>query len=385
MVNSVYSNRYFSQLANTTAPTNPNEVKQLLKYVNNQALKEVPDSFVSTTKGAVKMGAAFNVLPALSFAKNTKKLTGHFLNAEAKTLSQINKAALKNIFKGTEGNILTRTKDYLATVTKNSKKYEALRESVSQQVANMKNGAAEAAATVAEPGKLSKLFGAVTKPFKALKSVGSKALSKITGPISRGLNKITFGASGKIGKLIKSSGAGFMLAFSGIMECLTEVIPTFKQLGAKKGMKQIGKSAVKVVGDTAGYIAGAKVGLAIGSAICPGIGSVIGFVGGILGSFVAGKITKAIIGPSEREIAQKEQENQIAKEIANDSTSVNELKSLAQNKMQEEVQYNGGLSEDGATVNNILNKMNEEQQTARTATVTQRKQPSMFNQARFYV
>ena len=38
---------------------------------------------------------------------------------------------------------------------------------------------------------------------------------------------------------MKSSGAGFMIVFSGITETFTEVIPTFKELGKKKGMKQI--------------------------------------------------------------------------------------------------------------------------------------------------
>ena len=165
---------------------------------------------------------------------------------------------------------------------------------------------------------------------------------------------VTLVKDSRIGKLMKSTGAGFMLVFSGIIEGITEVYPTFKELGVKKGIKQLGKSAVKVLGDTFGFIAGENLGVAagtaIGTAICPGIGSAIGaacgFLGGLLGSFAMGKVTKAITGKSEREIAKEQQENNQLNKIASDNTAINELKEAAKLKLQEEYSQTGTLSED---------------------------------------
>ena len=152
-----------------------------------------------------------------------------------------------------------------------------------------------------------------------------KALLKAT----KNLDKIENGAksTSKLGKLMKNSGAKGMLIISGVIEFFTEVRPTFKELGVKKGLKQLAKSAVKVVGDTFGYVAGSQLGTAAGSlagafaaakiaaitgtAVAPGVGTVIGslcgFVGGLLGSWAVRKVTSPFT-KSERDIAQEQQQ-----------------------------------------------------------------------------
>ena len=163
---------------------------------------------------------------------------------------------------------------------------------------------------------------------------------------------------------MKSSGAGLMLVFSGISEATTEVIPTFKELGAKKGIKQLGKSAVKVVSDTAGFVIGEQAGMAIGSAIgtaiMPGIGTAVGavcgFIGGLVGSFVAGKVTKSLIGNTEREIAKEQAQQEQAKILHTNTASLEELKKSAIAKIEQEA-ANGELSEDSKIALQTLQNM----------------------------
>ena len=144
-------------------------------------------------------------------------------------------------------------------------------------------------------------------------------------------NKVLQGtlSSNKAVKII-SKGAkagGAMALISAGLEVPT-VVKTYKELGGKKGTKQLGKSAAKVAADTAGFaigaklggIAGAKAGAAIGTciggpigtAIGGAVGAIIGIAGGLLGSWLAGKATRAIVGKDELEIAQEEQTKQLA-------------------------------------------------------------------------
>lgn len=279
-----------------------------------QVAEEAVDSFSSTAKSGMTSAAMFEGIPLLNLLRKNKKLDGKFYSEGMKNLQETLNKAKKELFKG-EGKLVTRIKNYFKAVDGNQKAYSDLRKEVAKKFKESKN-ATKAVKEVTEevveetvkraPSKLSKVVSVIKKPFA---KVGSKIAEKFP----------KFAKAGKgFGKLMKTSGAGFMLAISGIIEMTQEVYPTFKELGAKKGMKQLGKSAVRVVGDTAGYILGAKAGAAIGSLICPGIGTVagaaIGLVGGLLGSFVMGKITKAITGPSEREIAQKQQEQVLSQQ-----------------------------------------------------------------------
>lgn len=341
---------------------NADDVKTLIKYVNSEALKDTPDTFVSSAKSSIGSAALFEGIPLLRFLKKNAYLkkagehsTKSFAASEAmEQIGNINKDALKNLLKG-EGKLKDRILSFMTT---------------SKESVNAFKDVKGAAAAQAKEAK------AIKKGVKDVTKLADKASAKVK-TAQEAINNLgnktaaeagtkAAGKLGKAGKLLKSSGAGFMLVFSGITELFTEVVPTFKELGSEKGVKQLGKSAVKVVGDTAGFIAGdcagTALGTAIGTAICPGIGTAVGavcgFVGGMLGSFVAGKVTNAITGKSEREKAKEEQLNQQSEAISNDSATMDELKEAAKLKLNEEAQY-GELSEDAQialeSLNNIEN------------------------------
>ena len=107
------------------------------------------------------------------------------------------------------------------------------------------------------------------------------------------------------------------IAIEGGIEMFTNVIPTFKQLGAKSGMKQVAKSSAKVAAGLVGWKAGAAAGAAIGS-IIPGagtavgavIGSIIGTIGGIVGSSLATKAVQKVVGKDELDIAKEKQQQE---------------------------------------------------------------------------
>ncbi len=156
------------------------------------------------------------------------------------------------------------------------------------------------------------------------------AVNPERGFIGRMLDKIPgytrLRATG-FGQAMGKSGAGWMAVLDGATETFTQVVPTFSQLGAGAGFKQIAKSGTKVAAGAAGWLAGDALGKGIGAAvgtfICPGIGTTIGgfvggFIGGIVGSCVAGKAAKAITGKNELEKAQEQQMSQVSQQIEAD-------------------------------------------------------------------
>lgn len=173
-----------------------------------------------------------------------------------------------------------------------------------------------------------KLFKGLTETEKAALQTDRKFLGKTLDHIP-GYKKLR--ATG-FGQMMGKSGAGWMIAIDGGIKLFTEIVPTFKELGAGAGMKQVAKSATSVVagaaGWTAGEIAGSAVGAAIGTAICPGIGTVVGkfvggFLGGTTGMYFATKGTKAITGKSEIELNKDKQVEQVAQEAqANPETKL---------------------------------------------------------------
>lgn len=342
MVNGINTNNIINtQQVAADASKNSEQVKKLLKYTSGESIKEVPDTFVSNTKSGASSALLFEGLPFAFLLKRNKKLQGVFINDSMKELAQVNKKALENLLKG-EGKLTTRIKDFIKTANESNKTYSEIKSAVKAQFK-----AEKAAAKLAKKGAETAAKETVETTAKKAAETAAKEAAKTAAKSAGKLSKFT--------KFMKSSGAGFMLVFSGIIEGVTEVIPTFKELGKEKGMKQIGKSAVKVAGDTVGFIAGQQagvaIGTAIGTAICPGIGSAIGagvgFIGGLLGSWVMGKVTKAIVGKSEREIAKENQTNQIANEITNNDEKMQELKNETITKIQEEAVINNGqLSED---------------------------------------
>ena len=398
MVNSVSSVNTINKTANAS---NNAEIKKLVSYVNNETLKQIPDTFASTTKSGVKSSGLFNGIPYLFFLKNkffAKKAFAQEVTQMNKLLVESEKTtvdAFKEIFKK-GGKFTEKFKNYANSVnanadlfanvkkaTKLSKNYSIASKKAGKIAEKLNKNTGNKFLNWIRNKKLDK-FTAKAEKFKiAANQAQNNVLNKtVTKAAEEGTKKGIFGKLfGKIGekignnkavKLFKKSGAGIMLVFSGVMEAATEVIPTFKELGKEKGMKQAGKSAIKVVGDTAGFIAGqaigkyaggiigAKIGTAVGS-IFPGIGNVIGgaigFVGGLLGSYVAGKITKKITGPTERELAKEKQTKQVVNEISKDKESLEILKKAATVKMQQEKAATGKLSDDSYIALNSLKKL----------------------------
>ncbi len=395
MVTSVNSTNVINQTIGNASKQN---IQTLLKYVNNEALKEIPDTFSSTVKSGASSAAFFEGLPFVNFLRKRHKIanivtsSGQQISVKEsmKAIDKASKTAFKNIFTGKEGSLFSRIGNYINTANASQKQYTNLKDAVKSAHKAYKN-------VLKNPQKIEESVAAATKkadyfvnPAKtdlnAAKEVmakaqaaleknpASKKLQRALAKASKNVDKLQLveqgtksaGKLGKFGKFMKSSGAGMMLVFSGIIEGLTEVVPTFKELGKEKGIKQIGKSAIKVAGDTFGFIAGQQagvaIGTAIGTAIFPGvgtaIGAVVGFIGGLAGSWAAGKLTKKITGPSERELAKQQQEQAAINEIANNESKTEELKNAAIARIQEEAALNNGeLSEDSQIALQVLENL----------------------------
>ncbi len=420
---------YISQaVANQANKDVKGDVQKLVKYVGGEALTQAPDTFTSATKDAVSGTLLFDGIPILNKFIRNKKAKG-IGSEKLAQLDQRTFANVKNLFKG-EGKLSQRVADFISnntqirnefdavgTLAKTAKKSDKAAakaakavEKAAEKMAKAENGglfsrlsankaikkavkasdkaknarysflktkyrsgAAEAGKT---SSKLATKFGKLTNMAKHGKfgKVGQVA-EKVVSKAGKGLGKVG-SKLGSFGKILKTSGAGIMLVFGGIIEGLTEVVPTFKELGAKKGMKQAGKSAIKVAGDTAGFVIGNQVGTALGAAagsalagtklgaeigsVVPGygtaIGAVVGCICGFLGSWVAGKITKKITGKSEREKAKEAQQQAQAAEIAKNDQALKELKALTVQKIEEE-KATGKLSEDAVIAQESLKNL----------------------------
>ena len=129
------------------------------------------------------------------------------------------------------------------------------------------------------------------------------------------------------GKAMGKSGAGWIMVLDAVGKTLSDVVPTFQQLGFSAGMKQIAKSGTQIIAGGAGWLAGdalgTALGTAIGTAICPGIGTAIGgflgkFLGGVVGSALAGKAAKSLTGKNELEKVQEQQMAEITQQVESD-------------------------------------------------------------------
>lgn len=123
----------------------------------------------------------------------------------------------------------------------------------------------------------------------------------------------------------------FMLVMEGAVETFANVIPTFKQLGFKRGMKQLGRSTVKTITSVAGWVAGSVLGSKLGDVVGSLIGNnkagaVVGAAINKVGSYIAGTVTQhyarkgadKILGKSELDKAKDEQAELIAKAASED-------------------------------------------------------------------
>ncbi|MBR2385726.1 hypothetical protein IKA92_00335, partial [bacterium] len=155
----------------------------------------------------------------------------------------------------------------------------------------------------------------------------------------------------KLVQNISKLNIGSFFAFNMLFQ-LGEIIPAFKDGGIKGGVKQIGKSVVKGGADAIAYAGGMKLGATIGSVGGP-VGSAIGAVAGIvLGgvfSTVAGKVCKLFVGKDHSEKKADKEKDETAKQLAQDSASLAELKTAVEAKVMEKAE-SGKLTADDIAI-----------------------------------
>ena len=352
-------------------------VKNLIKYLENKPIvKETNDTFVSTVGSTVPGLAIFEAPRGLAWLKKAKGLkvdgalnvaraaeAGKDAVSAAKQLKQMATPvtdALKGIANGS-GKFTTRVKNYMNSVSEFQKNSKKLSEAMSTFRKAEKAGQTveefKAAAEAAKAAKGTSKLASLTAKFGKIKTAAGKPFAKLA---------TKFPKLGKLGKMFKGSGTAGFAVIGGGIELATEVVPTFKELGFKAGVKQTAKSAVKVAADVGGWAVGAKAGAAAGAAIgsiFPGVGTAIGaaigtFLGGFIGSWAAGKVAKKVTGPSEREkAAEKAAKEQTAAVMAN-KNDVATLKQLALQKVQATVQQNGYIDPDSQKALEELENLN---------------------------
>ena len=347
MINSIDANYAVNQASGQIRKT----VSKTAVNAGVKAAEQTSETFSSTLKSGITGTAMYQGIPLVNFIKRAIKIpeviTTDGININTKAVLQnMDKNILesfKNIFKGKDGSFVQRFLNFLNQSEKNQKNFSNFKEVLSAQKSVNKIAAKGTEDVVKAAQK--NLSGSVSKfinPRKyAAETVAdlTKELKETSGfkklfksfelkNAVKNLDKLEKGAksTSKLGKLMKSSGAKGMLILSGAVELFTEVRPAFKELGVKKGLKQLAKSAVKVVGDTFGYVAGSQLGTAAGSlagafaaakiaaitgtAVAPGVGTVIGslcgFACGLLGSWAVRKVISPFT-KSERDIAKEQQ------------------------------------------------------------------------------
>lgn len=200
--------------------------------------------------------------------------------------------------------------------------------------------------------------------------------SKATGFFGKVKNFLGFGKAGKFIKgvttkypksasLLKGikGNAGFALISFGL-GVVSDVIPSF-QIGATEGFKQLGKTALKTAAEVGGWAAGtalgakagAVIGTCIGGPIGTAIGGLVGAACGFLGSWLASKAADKVVGPSEVEIAQQKNAEQLSKEAATDSNLKKEVVGQALQNLVAHYAQNGQLSDDDKIAKNDLEKV----------------------------
>lgn len=159
----------------------------------------------------------------------------------------------------------------------------------------------------------------------------------------------------------------FMLVVEGGVETFTNVIPTFKQLGFKKGMKQLGRSTAKTIASVAGWVAGSvagsKLGTVIGSVVGNNkIGAVVGAVAGKVGSYAVGTIGQhyarkgvdKVLGKSELDKAKEEQAVIIAQAAMEDPEVFDALVQQAAERLVVEGEETAESKAVNATLRNLV-------------------------------
>ena len=237
--------------------------------------------------------------------------------------------------------------------------------------------------TISKAHKILSKANAAAYAEKAASATGFFAKAKNVLGITKAGNAInnlavkspTFG---KCLNTFKANGGSMMLIMEGGFEVISNVIPTFKQLGAKSGVKQLGKSAVKTAASVGGWVAGAALGTKLGAligSIIPGAGTAVGavvggaigslcsLIGGSLGSRLAKKGAEAVVGKDELVLAQEKQAQQLAQAAQTDSTVLNQVAGAAAERLEAE----GTGSDDAKVAFQSLSNLSQRQGTRSTS------------------
>lgn len=160
-----------------------------------------------------------------------------------------------------------------------------------------------------------------------------------------------------------AKGNSLYLGFESISALFT-IIPTFTELGAGKGIKQVAKSTVKVGAAVGGWAAGEYIGMAIGTFLGgPGfgtlaggaVGSLVGMIGGTIVSWGTRKIADAVVGKDELEIAKEEKAKGDAVKAMKDPQAAQKLMFAASQKLQAD----DNESEDAKVASRSLNNLSK--------------------------
>ncbi len=338
----------------------PYDIQNLAKYATGVAISHQPvingSDLVSGCTGNL-------AIQGLSWLKDNKGNYAGALKTQAESARQ-----LSNLYKSQD----TFTKGVRA-VTNASSSAELLSAipsaeklaTMSKSTQGLYEQARIAAETLGQTGTTHAYTTANQLLCKANAAAATEAATNATGWWSKtknflGFNKAsaainTAAAGSKVGSAcwntFKSNGGPAMLVMEGATETIFNVVPTFKQLGAKSGMKQVGKSAVKTVASVGGWVAGAalgtKVGAAIGS-IIPGAGNAVGavvgaaigticsLIGGTIGSKLAKKGAEKIVGKDELVLAQERQAAQLAQQAQIDNNVLGAVTNAAAERLNAE-------------------------------------------------
>lgn len=338
----------------------PRDIENLAKYATGVAISHQP-----TINGSDLMaGCAGNlVVQGAQWLKNNKGNYAATLKAQAETARQ-----LSNLYRTQDS--FTKGISAVTHATSSADLLAAMPSAenlakMSKSTQGLFNQAKIAAETLGQTGSAHAYTTANQLLCKANAAAAKEAATTATGWWGKvknffGINKAsaainTAAAGSKVGSAcwntFKSQGGPAMLVLEGATETITNVVPTFKQLGVKAGMKQVGKSAVKTVASVSGWVAGAALGTKIGAAIgsiIPGAGTAIGaiagaaigticsLVGGTLGSKLAKKGAEAVVGKDELVLAQERQAKQLAQAAQTNGTVLNQVVGAASERLNAE-------------------------------------------------
>lgn len=222
----------------------------------------------------------------------------------------------------------------------------------SKYVAQKEAAAESAKAAASATSQASKGFFGKTKNALGITKV-SKFLTSTAAKHPK-FAPLIKGIKGNAGFAIFSLGVGVVL----------DVIPAF-QIGATEGFKQLGKTAMKTTAEVGGWAAGtalgakagAAVGTCIGGPIGTAVGTVLGAACGFLGSWLASKAADKVVGPSEVEIAQQKNSENLAQAAKDDANVQNEVVGQALQNLVANYTENGELSDDDKIAKKSLEKV----------------------------